>query len=74
LQAPHLHGFLFNPFPLFQNGLSSPETPGSAQRFLNLQTATHNTFYLQRHFLKWTTFKLHRSDAFDVWKGASSAA
>jgi putative transposase len=50
------------------------KSPGSAQRFLNLQSATYNTFYLQRHLLKRTTFKLFRSDAFDVWNGASSAA
>jgi transposase-like protein len=50
------------------------KSPGSAQRFLNLQSATYNNFYLQRHLLNRPTFKHYRSDAFDVWKGACAAA
>jgi len=49
------------------------KSPGSAQRFLNLQSATYNAFYLQRHLLNRTNLKQFRIDAFDVWKGASSA-
>ena len=50
------------------------KSPGSAQRFLNLQSATYNTFYLQRHLLNRTTFKQYRSHALDVWTAASAAA
>lgn len=50
------------------------KSPGSAQRFLNIQSAVYNTFYLQRHLLKRTTFKQYRAEAFDVWEYASAAA
>ncbi len=50
------------------------KSPGSAQRFLNIQSAIYNTFYLQRHLLKRTTFKQYRAEAFDVWVRASTAA
>jgi len=50
------------------------KSPGSAQRFLNIQSSVYNTFYIQRHLLKRATFKQFRSDAFDVWKSASAAA
>ncbi|HJO74864.1 MAG TPA: IS6 family transposase [Rhodospirillales bacterium] len=50
------------------------KSPGAAQKFLNIQSATFNTFYVQRHLLKRTTFKQYRSEAFDVWECASVAA
>ena len=49
------------------------KSPGSAQRFLNIQSAVCNTFYVQRHLLSRFTFKRFRSDAFDVWESASVA-
>ena len=49
------------------------KSPGSAQRFLNVQSATYNTFYFQRHLLDRPTFKQYRADAFDLWEGASTA-
>ena len=49
------------------------KSPGSAQRFLNLQSATYNTFYLQRHILNRSIFKQYRAEAFDVWRSASAA-
>jgi len=49
------------------------KSPGSAQRFLNIQSATYHTFYLQRHLLNRTTFKQFRGEAFDVWRCASTA-
>ena len=48
------------------------KSPGSAQRFLNFQSATYNTFYLQRHLLNRTTFKQYRSEALGVWKNAGA--
>jgi len=43
------------------------KSPGSAQRFLNIQSAVYNTFYVQRHLLDRSTFKRFRTDAFNVW-------
>jgi len=50
------------------------KSPGSAQMFLNIQSATYNTFYLQRYLIDRATFKKHRAEAFDVWESASTAA
>ena len=50
------------------------KSPGSAQRFLNIQAAVYNTFYLQRHLCNRLTFKRFRKDAFNVWETASAAA
>ena len=50
------------------------KSPGSTQRFLNIQSATYNTFYVQRHLLSRPTFKRLRADAFNVWERASAAA
>ncbi len=50
------------------------KSPGSAQKFLNIQSATYNTFYVQRHLLTRASFKQHRTEAFEVWKNASAAA
>ena len=49
------------------------KSPGSAQRFLNIQSSVHNTFYVQRHLLSRPTFKRFRTDAFNVWESASAA-
>ena len=49
------------------------KSPGSAQCFLNVQSATYNIFYFQRHLLDRPTFKQYRADAFDLWEGASTA-
>ena len=50
------------------------KSPSSAQKFLNIQSATYNTFYLQRYLIDRATFKKHRAEAFDVWESASTAA
>lgn len=49
------------------------KSPGSAQRFLNVQSSVYNTFYVQRHLLGRTTFKQLRNEAFSAWKNASGA-
>ena len=50
------------------------KSPGSAQKFLNIQSATYNTFNIQRHLLKRATFKGCRAEALNVWESASAAA
>jgi transposase-like protein len=50
------------------------KSPGSAQRFLNIHSATYNTFYHQRHFLKRPMYKGLRSTSFEVWQSASAVA
>ncbi len=50
------------------------KSSGSAQRFLNIQSAVYNTFYIQRHLLRRSQFKRFRTDAFTVWESATAAA
>jgi transposase-like protein len=50
------------------------KSPGSAQRFLNIQSAVYNSFYVQRHLLRRSIFKELRTDAFEVWSTATAAA
>ena len=47
-------------------------SPGSAQRFLNTQSAVYNTFYVQRHILRRSTFKRFRTEAQNVWENATA--
>jgi putative transposase len=49
------------------------KSPGSAQRFLNIQSATYNSFYLQRHLINRTNLKRNRTEAFGIWERASTA-
>ncbi|MFC4270584.1 IS6 family transposase [Sneathiella chungangensis] len=50
------------------------KSPESAQRFLNIHSATYNNFYVQRHLINRTYFKQLREEAFDVWAAATSPA
>jgi transposase-like protein len=50
------------------------KSPGSAQHFLSIHTATYNTFYHQRHLNRRSHFKELRAAAIDVWATASAAA
>ncbi len=50
------------------------KSPGSAQRFLSIHSATCNSFYYQRHLNRRPYFKELRTVSFDAWKTASSAA
>ncbi len=49
------------------------KSPGSAQRFLNIHSATYNTFCHQRHLLKRPMLKELRTASFDAWQAASVA-
>ncbi len=50
------------------------KSPGLAQRFLSIHSATYNTFYYQRHLLKRPMLKELRTASFDAWQSASMAA
>jgi transposase-like protein len=46
----------------------------SAQRFLNMHAAVHNTFNLQRHLVSRSTLRIFRAEAADQWRNAVTAA
>ncbi len=50
------------------------KSPGSAQRFLSVHAATHNTFYHQRHLTNRANYKQLRAGSFDAWAVASAAS
>src|SRR6516225_10221839 len=46
----------------------------SAQRFLNMHTAVHNTFNLQRHVISRSTLRIFPAEAAVQWSDAVAAA
>jgi putative transposase len=50
------------------------KSPGSAQRFLSIRAAVHNTFNLERHLLSSRTLRLFRAEAAQAWQDATVAA
>jgi len=46
----------------------------SAQRFLSMHAAVHNTFNLQRHLISRSTLRIFRSEAAAEWQAAVAAA
>src|SRR2546430_16933776 len=46
----------------------------SAQRFLSMHAAVHNTFNLQRHLVSRSTLRIFRAEAASEWRNAVSAA
>ena len=50
------------------------KSPASAQRFLSVHAAVHNTFYLQRHLVSRSTLRIFRSEAAAQWRNATIAA
>src|SRR5215813_13996453 len=46
----------------------------SAQRFLSMHAAVHNTFNLQRHLVSRSTLRIFRAEAADQWSNAVAAA
>src|ERR1700726_1858306 len=49
------------------------KSAGSAQRFLNMHAAVHNTFNLQRHLISRSTLRIFRAEAAARWQGAVAA-
>jgi putative transposase len=50
------------------------KSAGSAQRFLNMHAAVHNTFNLQRHLISRSTLRIFRAEAAAKWHDAVAAA
>jgi putative transposase len=50
------------------------KSAGSAQRFLNMHAAVHNTFNLQRHLISRSTLRTFRAEAAAQWQDAVAAA
>ena len=46
----------------------------SAQRFLSMDAAVHNTFNLQRHLISRSTLRIFRAEAAAEWHAAVAAA
>src|SRR5271156_3916261 len=45
----------------------------SAQRFLNMHAAVHNTFNFQRHLVSRSTLRIFRAEAASAWRSAAAA-
>ena len=50
------------------------KSAGSAQRFLSVHSAVHNTFNLQRHLVSRRTLRAFRANAAREWQHATAAA
>jgi hypothetical protein len=49
------------------------QSPGSAQRFLSVHAAVHNTFNVQRHLTSRNTLRVLRGEALRNWRAATAA-
>ncbi len=50
------------------------KSPRSAQRFLSMQAAVHNTFNHQQHIISRSTLRIFRAEAAARWQDAVAAA
>jgi putative transposase len=50
------------------------KSPGSAQRFLSVHSAVHNTVNVQRHLISRRTLRLFRAEASTAWQQATAEA
>jgi transposase-like protein len=49
------------------------KSPGSAQHFLSIHAAVHNTFNVQRHLTSRRPLRVLRDEAFRTWRAAIAA-
>jgi hypothetical protein len=59
---------------LFDEEVKKDAHFGSAQRFLSIHAAVHNTFNLQRHMISRPTLPTFRAEATAEWEAAVAAA
>jgi transposase-like protein len=50
------------------------KSSGSAQRFLSVHAAVHNSFYLQRHLISRPTLRTFQAEAMAHWQAAVAEA
>ena len=50
------------------------KSPASAQRFVAIHAAVHNTFNVQRHLIRRATLRRFRAEPQQAWNGATAAA
>jgi transposase-like protein len=50
------------------------KSAGSAQRFLSIHAAVHNTFNFQRHLISRSTLRTFRAEASAEWEAAVAIA
>src|SRR6202049_318802 len=82
LTCPHQHGLRANnraenshqAVRRRERKMQRFKSAGSAQRFLNMHAAVHNTFNLQRHLISRSTLRIFRAEAAAYWRDAVAAA
>src|SRR6202050_5297458 len=81
LSARHDHGLhannraenLHQPTRRRERKMKRFKSPESAQRFLSVHAAVHNTFNVQRHPTSRRTLHVFREEAFQTWRAATAA-
>src|SRR5258708_24709433 len=82
LSCPHEQGLRKNnraedshqPVRRRQRKMQRFKSAGSAQRFLSIHAAVHNTFNLPRHLISRSTLRIFRAEAAAQWQDAVAAA
>src|SRR5271165_3971125 len=82
LTCPHEQGLRKNnrgenshqPVRRRQRKMQRFKSARSAQRFLSMHAAVHNTFNLQRHLVSRSTLRIFRAEAASEWRNAVAAA
>ena len=81
LTAEHVHSHRANnraenshqPVRRRERKMQRFKSPGSAQHFLSIHSATYNTFFHQRHLNRRPFYKELRTASLDVWAAACAA-
>ena len=82
LTCPHEQGLRRNnraensnqPLRRLERKMQGFKSARSAQRFLSMHAAIHNTFNLQPHLVSRSTLRIFRAEAANEWRNAAAAA
>jgi putative transposase len=82
LTCPHEQGLRKNnraensnqPVRRLERKMQGFKSARSAQRFLSMHAAIHNTFNLQPHLVSRSTLRIFRAEAANEWRNAAAAA